>query len=78
MLYLRVDDNHIVRLDRIKLTAQIKLTLSTQAVEQFRAGMGVGGAVPITAKFTLADVQQPKGFPWSGSMADVKSLGTHK
>ena len=78
MLYLRIDDDHIIRLDRIKLTAQIKLTFSAQTVEQLGAGMGVSGAVPIAAKFALADVQQPEGFPWSGSMADIKSLGTHK
>jgi len=40
--------------------------------------MGVGSAVPIAAKFAFADVQQPEGFPWSGSVADIKSLGTHK
>ena len=22
--------------------------------------------------------QQPEGFPWSGSVADIKALGTHK
>ncbi|MFR7837398.1 MAG: hypothetical protein ACLU19_05210 [Faecalibacterium sp.] len=38
----------------------------------------MGSAVPIAAKFAFADVQQPEGFPWSGSVADIKSLGTHK
>ena len=56
------------------------LTLSFEMCIRDRlcAGMGVGSAVPIAAKFAFADVPQPEGFPWSGSMADIKSLGTHK
>jgi hypothetical protein len=41
-------------------------------------GMGVGGTVPIAAKFAFADVQQPEGFPRSGRVADIKALGTHR
>ena len=78
VLHLRVDDDHIVRFDREQLPAEQKLPLAAEAVEQLRAGVGVGSAVPIAAKFAFADVQQPEGFPWSGSMTDIKSLGTHK
>ena len=78
MLHLRVDDDHIVWFDREQLPAEQKLPLAAEAVEQLRAGMGVSGAVPVTAKPALADAQQPEGFPWSGSVADIKALGTHK
>ena len=78
MLHLRVDDDHIVRFDREQLPAEQKLPLAAEAVEQLRAGMGVDRAVPVAAKSALADVQQPEGFPWSGSVADIKALGTHK
>ena len=77
MLHLRVDDDHIVRLDREQLPAEQKLPLAAEAVEQLRAGMGVDRAVP-AAESALADVQQPERFPWSGSVADIKALGTHK
>ena len=78
MLHLRVHNDHIVRLYREQLPGKVELSLAAEAVEQLCAGMGVGSAVPIAAKFAFADVQQPEGFPWSGSMADIKSLGTHK
>ena len=78
VLHLRVDDDHIVRFDREQLPAEQKLPLAAEAVKQLRAGMGVDRAVPVAAESALADVQQPEGFPWSGSVADIKALGTHK
>ena len=78
VLHLRVDDDHIIRLDREQLPAEQKLPLAAEAVEQLCAGMGVDSAVPVAAESALADVQQPEGFPWSGSVADIKALGTHK
>ena len=78
MLHLRVHNDHIVRLYREQLPGKVELSLAAEAVEQLCAGVGVGGTVPIAAKFAFADVQQPEGFPWSGSMTDIKSLGTHK
>ena len=78
MLHLRVHNDHIVRLYREQLPGKVELSLAAEAVEQLRAGMGVGSAVPIAAKFAFADVQQPEGFPRSGRVADIKALGTHR
>ena len=39
--------------------------------------MGVGGAVPVTAKPTFADVQQPEGLPGGRGVLDIKAFGAH-
>lgn len=78
MLHLRVHNDHIVRLYREQLPGKVELSLAAEAVEQLRAGVGVGGTVPIAAKPALADVQQTEGFPRSGRVADIKALGTHR
>ena len=57
MLHLRVHNDHIVRLYREQLPGKVELSLAAEAVEQLRAGVGVGGTVPIAAKFAFADVQ---------------------
>ena len=78
MLHLWVHNDHIVRLYREQLPGKVELSLAAEAVEQLRAGVGVGGTVPIAAKPALADVQQTEGFPRGGRVADIKALGTHK
>ena len=50
---------------RVWIWGHLLNILAAEAVEQFRAGMGVDRAVPVAAESALADVQQPEGFPWS-------------
>ena len=77
MLHLGVHDDHVVGLYRKQLPGKVELTFSAQAIEQLRAGMGVGGAVPVTAKPAFADVQQPEGLPGGRGVLDIKALGAH-
>ena len=78
VLHLGVHDDQIVRLYREQLPGKVELALAAEAVEQLGAGVGVGSAVPIAAKFAFADVQQTEGFPRGGRVADIKALGTHR